>query len=68
MFRHVVAVSALSVIGATVSLSQETPTQRDAAKEVVQKQAELERSLGVGGLVAKLTGANAARDAVAARG
>ena len=67
MFRHIVAVSAFSVVGATVLFSQETPTQREAAKGVVQKQAELERSLGVDALVAKLTGANAARDAVAAR-
>jgi amidohydrolase len=47
--------------------AQEAPTERDAARSVVQKQMELQRSLNVDALVARLTGANAARDAVAAR-
>jgi amidohydrolase len=67
MRRHIRAAAALSVIAATAVSAQETPTQREAARGVVQKQAELERSLGIDALVAKLTAANAARDAVAAR-
>ena len=47
--------------------AQETPTERDAARTVVQKQLDLQRSLNVDALVAKLTGPNPARDAVAAR-
>jgi amidohydrolase len=67
MFRSVVSAAAVSLIASAPLLAQETPTEREAAKGVVQKQAELERSLGIDALVAKLTGANAARDAVAAR-
>jgi amidohydrolase len=47
--------------------AQETPTERDAARGVVQKMDSLERSLGITALVARLTGSNAARDAVAVR-
>ena len=47
--------------------SQETPTERDAARDVVRKLDSLERSLDLPGLVAKLTGPNAARDQVVAR-
>src|SRR5258708_5451431 len=47
--------------------AQETPTEREAARDVLKKMAALEQSLDVPGLVAKLTAANAARDAVAAR-
>ena len=47
--------------------AQETPTERDAARSVVQKMDALERTLDVPAVVAKLTGPNAARDAVAAR-
>src|SRR5205823_6648045 len=47
--------------------AQETPTERDAARSVVQKLDQLERSLDVTALVTRLTGPSAARDAVAAR-
>ena len=47
--------------------AQETPTERDAARSVVQKLDQLERSLDVAALVAKLTGPSTARDAVAGR-
>ena len=61
-------VAALVAATAPVSMpAQETPTERDAARVVVQKQETLERSLGLDALVAKLTGPNPARDAVAAR-
>jgi amidohydrolase len=55
------------VVAAHVSRAQETPTERDAARSVVQKMDALERSLAVPALVSKLTGPNAVRDAVAAR-
>ena len=55
----------LTALGLTSA--QETPTERDAARSVVQKLDQLERSLDVNSLVAKLTGPSAARDAVAAR-
>lgn len=48
-------------------LAQETPTERDAARAVLQKMAALERSLDVPALVARLTAANAERDRVIAR-
>jgi amidohydrolase len=47
--------------------AQETPTEREAARDVLEKMAALERSLDVPALVARLTGANEARDAVVAR-
>jgi amidohydrolase len=63
---------ALSLISITLLLpaivaAQETPTERESARGVVHKLDSLERSLDLPALVAKLTGANAARDQVAAR-
>jgi amidohydrolase len=61
-------VAAILVVAAPVSApAQETPTERDAARGVVQKQMDLQRSLNIEAIVTKLTGANPARDAVAAR-
>jgi len=61
-------VAAILVVAAPVSAAaQETPTERDAARGVVQKQMDLQRSLNIDAIVTKLTGANPARDAVAAR-
>ena len=47
--------------------AQETPTEREAARDVVKKLSDLQIALDVPGLVAKLTGPNPARDAVVAR-
>jgi amidohydrolase len=47
--------------------AQETPTEREAAKEVLQKMAALQKSLDVPALVTKLVAANPQRDQVAAR-
>jgi amidohydrolase len=47
--------------------AQETATEREAAREVIRKTGELERSLDVAALVAKLNVDNAAREQVAAR-
>ncbi|HSL22463.1 MAG TPA: peptidase dimerization domain-containing protein [Vicinamibacterales bacterium] len=55
------------VLCAPAAIAQETQTEREAAREVLAKMAALERSLDVPALVAKLTAADAARDAVAAR-
>ncbi len=52
---------------ASAALAQDTPTEREAAREVLRKMAALEQSLDVPGLVAKLTGPNEARDRVVAR-
>jgi amidohydrolase len=49
------------------AIAQDTPTEKEAARDVLKKMAALEQSLDVPGLVARLTGANAERDAVVAR-
>ena len=56
----------LLVVASLVS-AQETPTERDAARSVLQKLSALEQSLDVPGWVARLTAPNAAREAVVAR-
>src|SRR6266849_4907840 len=48
-------------------LAQDTDTERQAAREVLQKMAALEQSLDVPAMVARLSGSNAARDQVVAR-
>ncbi len=47
--------------------AQETPTEREAARDVLKKMAELEKSVDVPGWVAKLSAPNPARDLVTAR-
>jgi amidohydrolase len=66
MLRVSLAAATLVVLAAPVR-AQETPTEREAARVVVQKQMDLVKSLNVDALVARLTGPNAARDAVAVR-
>src|SRR3954471_20092100 len=67
MNRVTLLAATLVLAAPVVAIAQETPTERDAARAVVQKQMDLQRSLNVEGVVAKLTGPNPARDAVAAR-
>ncbi len=55
------------VLAPSLAVAQETPTERDAAKDVLQKLDALEQSLDVPALVTKLTAPNAARDEVVAR-
>jgi len=62
----IITACAASVLAVPV-LAQETPTEREAAREVLKKMGDLETSLDVPALVAKLTGPNPARDAVTAR-
>jgi len=49
------------------AFGQETPTEREAARVVLQKMDALEKSLDVPGWVAKLSAPDAARDAITAR-
>ena len=58
---------ALFLYSPALAIAQDTPTERDAARDVLKKMDALERSLDVPGLVAKLTGGNDARDRVVAR-
>ena len=67
MTRATLTAAALVALAAAPMYAQETPTEREAARSVVQKQMDLERSLNIDALVTRLTGPNAARDAVAAR-
>jgi amidohydrolase len=57
----------LACILASPAHAQETPTEREAARAMLDKMAALEQSLDVPGLVARLTGPNAERDRVVAR-
>jgi amidohydrolase len=66
-FGRTTALALLSFAMVSPLLAQETPTQREAAKDVIAKMESLERSLKVPELVARLSGPNAARDRVAAR-
>ena len=51
----------------SLAFAQETPTEREAAKDVLQKMGALERSLEVDTWVQRLMAPSAARDAVVAR-
>src|SRR5262245_30524775 len=59
--------AALILAFSTSVLAQDTPTEKEAARDVLKKMAALEQSLDVPGIVAKLTGPNAGRDQVVAR-
>ena len=45
-------------------VAQETPTEKEAAREVLRKMAALGKSLDMPALLARLTAANPARDQV----
>src|SRR6478735_11984860 len=62
-FAALAAALALS----TSALAQDTPTEKEAARDVLKKMSALEQSLDVTALVTRLTGPNAARDQVVAR-
>jgi amidohydrolase len=62
-----VTLACLLVIAPIAASAQETDTEKAAARDVMRKMADLEQSLDVPGLVTKLTGPDAARDAVVAR-
>lgn len=65
--RPFLACWALAVLADLTSIAQETPTEREAARGILQKLDALERSLDVPALVARLTGPNPERDRVVAR-
>ena len=56
-----------SALCAGIQFAQETPTEREAARDVLKKMNELEKSLDVPGWVSKLSAPNPARDQVTAR-
>ncbi|HKB09024.1 MAG TPA: peptidase dimerization domain-containing protein [Vicinamibacterales bacterium] len=66
MIRRSLALCVVVLIPLTAA-AQDTPTEKEAAREVLKKMAALEQSLDVPGLVAKLTGPNADRDQVVGR-
>src|SRR4249919_2040662 len=49
------------------AFAQDTPTEREAARDVLRKMAELERSIDIPTLVERITANNPARDQVVAR-
>jgi amidohydrolase len=57
---------AISLLAA-LCFAQETPTEREAARDVLKKMDALEKSLDVPGWVARLSGSDAAREQVTAR-
>ena len=65
--RSLIVAACAATLLASPALAQETPTEREAARDVLKKMGDLETSLDVPGLVAKLTGPNPARDGVTAR-
>src|SRR3954452_1078321 len=68
MFRSASLLLTSALLLAPVSVfGQDTPTEKEAARDVLKKMSALEQSLDVPALVTRLTGANAARDQVVAR-
>jgi amidohydrolase len=65
-WRWMATVGMSALMSAPV-LAQETPTEREAAKGVLQQMGALETAMNVPALVAALQAPNAKRDAVAAR-
>ncbi len=64
--RRFALLFALALIPAS-TFAQDTQTEKEAARDVLKKMGALEQSLDVPGMVARLTGPNADRDAVVAR-
>jgi len=62
LFRH-----SIVLLAAVAALAQETPTERDAARDVLKKMDVLEKSLNVPGMVTRLSAPNPGRDRVVAR-
>lgn len=61
-----VVVAGIVLAGASAG-GQETPTERDAARGVIQRMAALEKEVDVAGWVTRMTAADPARDQVVAR-
>jgi amidohydrolase len=56
-----------ALLSAGALLGQDTPTEKEAAKDVLRRMGELEKSLNVPGWLSRFSAANAARDQVVAR-
>ena len=65
MNRFIFAIALLSF--AVHAFAQDTDTEKAAARDVLRKMNDLEQSLDIPGMVTRLTGPNAERDAVVAR-
>ena len=67
--NFVALAASISIVGLVAEqlTAQETPTEREAAREVLRKMDALEKSLDVPALVGRLTAENPARDRVVAR-
>ena len=65
--RRVILFGVLALLAGRVCFAQETDTERAAAPEVVKQIEQLEQSLDVPAMVAKLTAADNGRDQVVAR-
>src|SRR5437879_13292166 len=67
--RRALGIAAVAMLTAVpaAGAAQETPTERSAAADVIRRMNELERSLALPQLVARLTARDARRDAAVAR-
>ena len=65
--RKIILTGMVLLLIAAASAAQDTPTEREAARDVVKQIHELAQTLGVQPMVAKLTLPNKDRDAVIAR-
>jgi amidohydrolase len=61
------SIATLCVIAILPLAAQDTPTERDAARDVIQKMGALQRTVDVTGWIARLSAPDAVRDRVAAR-
>lgn len=60
-------IAILAGLAAAALCAQDTPTEREAARDVLKKMDTLEKSLDVSGMVTRLTAPNSGRDQVVAR-
>jgi amidohydrolase len=67
MPKRFAVILAVFLLAPAALLAQDTPTEKEAARDVLKKMSALEQSLDVPALVTRLTGPNAARDQVVAR-
>lgn len=67
MMRRIFAIGIAALLAACACAAQETPTEREAAKDVLRQIGELEETLNVAAMTAKLTAADKGRDEVTAR-
>src|SRR5215472_11493980 len=65
--RKIFAYALITLAFGPSCLAQETPTEREAARDVVKQIGALSQSLGVPAIVAKLSGTDKGRDEVLAR-